>query len=389
MAREIFSLYVAAMVRPESCNDVLMRMLTRPAWPFHPEFVPLDAEFFIVDSKPEPEDTELCERLIKSFRLATETSQDERGPIWGPIIKRAYKNMVSSMKSPKTLAEFLSTMFRSEAVEGMGTGQSYPNAMNEEGRKIWLMKLLDGLVSVAEMMGTVEVENYEQNPPAYGLRNGIIPLIESIESSLGINLSFPAVGGSYGFILDGRIVTMESPEHTEVAYRVVSLLKEKGLRSITEIGGGFGGTACWILRLLSPEVPSYRIYDLPHANVLQGYFLSKVLPAGTVSLYGEEPRAVQVLPIHQLSSAPTTDLLLNENSIPEVPKGSALRYMEWASESTKYLYSYNQECGMPIGSFSQNIVNSLTEKVGGFKRISRSRVWVRDGYVEEIYEVKL
>jgi len=155
-----------------------------------------------------------------------------------------------------------------------------------------------------------------------------------------------------------------------------------------EIGAGFGGVAYWISKI-SPALSGYKVYDLPYANVLQGYFLSKTLSPDQVAFYGEEPKKIQVLPGQEiLNLEGKVDLLINQNSFPEMPEEVALSYLRWAAQNVKVLYSYNQESGAPVGEFRQSIVRRLVEKVGGFRRISRSPVWVRKGYVEEFYEMQ-
>jgi hypothetical protein len=381
--RELFALYTAAMLRPQSQDDILLRMMHHHQWAFHPEFVPLEMRLMLPESRTGDGDVELCERLIRSFRLASEPTPEEIGPIWGGIVERAYGRMVAAMESPELLAEFLSTVFGSETVEGMGTGE--PPA-SSESVSVWMMKLLDGLVSLAEMTGTIGAENPEQNPSACGLLDGIETLVVNLESAIGVPLSFPLAGGAYGFSVGERLLTMEMPEHLEAAYRVARLYCGNQSGRIVEIGAGFGGTAYWINQIVT--VADYGIFDLPFANILQGYFLSKALGFESVSLYGEPRKRVHIEPCGELFSSGPADILVNQNSMPEMPQDVALSYLVWASSNIgKLFYSLNQECAMPIGEFRQNIVGKLAGKIPAFERLSRSPSWVRSGYVEEVYAI--
>jgi hypothetical protein len=80
------------------------------------------------------------------------------------------------------------------------------------------------------------------------------------------------------------------------------------------------------------------------------------------------------------------DLLLNENSMPEMPESTVEEYIRWAQRVVRgVFYSYNQETDRPAQGVPQVLVPAVVNRVGGFQRISRDLSWIRRGYVEEVY----
>ena len=121
--------------------------------------------------------------------------------------------------------------------------------------------------------------------------------------------------------------------------------------------------------------------------MLQGYFLSKTLGAAQVSLLGEPPARVVLLPNTALHDVQAPyDLLVNKDSMPEMPKDAVLEYLRWARTSCSGIFfSCNQESTQDVHGDELGMVPRLVEQTGGFERLRRDLSWVRAGYVEEIY----
>ncbi|HWF36866.1 MAG TPA: putative sugar O-methyltransferase, partial [Solirubrobacteraceae bacterium] len=207
------------------------------------------------------------------------------------------------------------------------------------------------------------------------------------------SLDFPAVGAAYGVLAAGRLITPDTPDQVYAAARIRDVLHEhfsgrgEPLR-VVEIGAGYGGMAYWLLKLFR-EPMKYAVVDLPVANVLQGYFLAQTLGHSRVSLYGEDPASVAVLPGHALSAVEAPfDALLNKDSMPEIPHDALLDYLRWARGAcTGVFYSYNQEAAAEFAGTVQNVVPSVLASIGGFSRKRRDASWLRRGYVEELYAI--
>jgi len=138
------------------------------------------------------------------------------------------------------------------------------------------------------------------------------------------------------------------------------------------------------------------LIDLPHINVLQGFYLIKTLPDAKVSLYGEDYQSdgggvcVQVMPPFVLSqlSQNSFDLVINQDSFPEINSSIVSDYLVWIKLSTKLFLSINHESKPnSINGTLQNNVSELIANVGGFIRRTRQPYWPRKGYVCELYDI--
>jgi hypothetical protein len=74
-------------------------------------------------------------------------------------------------------------------------------------------------------------------------------------------------------------------------------------------------------------------------------------------------------------------LLINEDSMPEIPESVVKDYLAWVKPKlTGVFFSYNQETHK-----EQTLVAKAVIEAGGYKRLSRHLSWLRRGYVEEVY----
>ena len=327
---------------------------------------------------PTPADVSFCERLIAAYQSSNRSAG---GPIWSSIISSEYEQMRDSLENQRgvDLAFILSRMFRSSCVHGIASGDLYKSTL---AKRIWQLKLFDDSVSLAEYLGVVRVENPEQGAIGKALVDGLAPLVDRIEERVG-PIGFPCVGGPYGIYAGDRLLTMETPEYIYVAARIREAVRGNLPRlarpEILEIGAGFGGTALFVLRFM-PEVKRYVIVDLPIINVLQGYFLGKCFGFSAVSFFQEPNARIQILPPSELA-AQSCDILLNENSMPEMPAETVCEYLKWASGNVRGIfYSYQQEAWN-----SQVLVPDAIAQCTSLIRLSRNPSWVRRGYVEEVY----
>jgi hypothetical protein len=339
-------------------------------------------------------DVRLCERLIASYAAARALSAEATGGMWSTIFTSHQRRLGEALEQgdPPALAAILASMFRAEFVFGIAPGSLVRESKSRLGARIWWLKILDGLLSLAEALGVTGVENPEQGVPGQAFDGGIDGLVAKIETCLGCSIDFPDVGAPYGILAGGHMVTLESPEQIYAAERLrramqLHLSPESASRPrIVEIGAGYGGMAYWLLRM-QETVERYVIIDLPVMNVLQGYFLSRALGPEAVSFYGEKPARITIVPNSALASvAVPYDVLVNKDSMPEMPEQAMLDYLVWARSSCEGLFfSCNQETAAPFDGVQQGLVPEAVQRVGGFTRTRRDASWLRRGYVEEIY----
>ena len=158
--------------------------------------------------------------------------------------------------------------------------------------------------------------------------------------------------------------------------------------TICEIGAGLGGVAYYSHLLGSPR---HAIVDLPIINLLHGFYLIRSLPNATVRLYGEDGVGEPDISIHPTwdfgAPATSADLLFNSDSMPEMHRRYAIDYLQRAPGVIRHGFlSVNQEARAPqYGVETQPTVRDLVAEAGGFRRVSRSRHWLRPDYVDEFY----
>ena len=190
--------------------------------------------------------------------------------------------------------------------------------------------------------------------------------------------------------IGGKLVTIDTLTHGYAVYR----LGQMGATSdsvVAEIGGGYG---CLAYLFYGAGFHHYAIYDLPWVNTLQGYFLIRSLPPGSVRLYGEGDGSLQVMPhwcFHRLPKR-SVDYVINTNSMPEMNPDTAREYLVRIRELVRGSFlSINQEAQVQLSLDTvdydaQNWIARMVEEVGGFRVVSRMPYWMFPGYAEEIFE---
>jgi len=343
----------------------------------------------------------ICERLIAAFRAATSGGDAQAASgIWAWVMDEHQRQLIAALErgDARNLAELLAGMFRSEFIWGLGgmaPGGLPDHSESRLGSRILMLKLVDSLVSLGEALGVVPAENPEQGYMGHFdpmCESALADLIKALERIVGARLTFPDIGAAYGLTVDGRLITPETPEQIYTAVRLAEAIglhlhdrPGESLRMV-EIGGGYGGACYWFLHS-QQAVMRYTIVDLPTVNVLQGYFLAKAFGPTAVSFLGEPPARIAILPNSALSEVETPyDVLLNKDSMPEMPYHTMVAYLDWArSRCEGFFYSNNHEARAPFLEHPQGRVADAIEHVGGFRRRAREQSWVRPGYVEEIY----
>jgi hypothetical protein len=336
------------------------------------------------------DDRALARRLVAYYQLAKSADEESvpRSPMWKRNIAGLQAPLVTALraKDVEGLSDLLCGFLRSQVVLGIDSGNTY----TDRNWRVHSLRLLDGLVSLAEQLGVVATESGE-GPQASALAGGAAALVKSIEDALGISIGVPDVGSPYGLRLDDSFVTPSSPEYVHVAWRIreaVDLfLQQPEKLNCSEIGAGYGPTALFLFRLLGSRIARYNLIDLPEIGCLQAYYLGKALGAEMISFQGEEPTGrIRILPPQSLPIDQPSHLVINQNSMPEIPADAAREYIRWIAENCGGIFfSYNHETRVPGGQFAVTTVPEIVAEVGGLKRLTRNMAWPRPGYVEEVY----
>ena len=258
-----------------------------------------------------------------------------------------------SKGDPRGLAELMASMFAEDFVLGMAPGPLVRQTKSRLGSRAWGLKSLDGLASLAEVLGVVAVENPEQGRAGLAFDAGLPGLLTAIEDELGFRIDFPNVGAASGLAIEGRLVTPDTPDQIYAALRLEQAIElhlgddgDSGQR-VVEIGGGYGSMCLWFSRRPATST-RYTIVDLPIVNVLQGYFLGRALGPDRVSCHGEPPAQIRISPDFALDRVEVPfDVLVNKDSLPEMPHETMVDYLKWGASNCRGLfYSYNQEAAM-------------------------------------------
>lgn len=340
---------------------------------------------------------ELAKRTINAYQAVEPTREGNLIPtqsIWGELRQSHYaklRALVEAGEAPP-LAEFQRNIFRTETVNGYTYGTTFdgwPHRWHYLPIQIEL-----SVVQLAESIGVLRAECHEQGEIAFW--RSIFSeeaLISEIETFFGFRVEQPRQGDPRGIIFGGRFLTRETCSHLHSAFRMWKAIKRDGragIQNIIEIGGGFGGTCYWLRKLLGSNLGRYAIVDLPEVSLVQCFFLGSLAPNALV-LRGEHRSdyagAIELIPhflLDQIEFRPT--VLINQDSMPEMPKSEVERYLSWANENLDGLFlSFNQETYSPAHGSMQVHVAEVARSFPRLRLVSRDTSWDRRGYVEEVY----
>jgi putative sugar O-methyltransferase len=215
-----------------------------------------------------------------------------------------------------------------------------------------------------------------------------------LEQYFGFRIEQPRFGDPNGIYFGGRFLTRETCSHIYTAHRIVQAIERKGLSlpiRVVEIGGGFGGTCYWTTKLLGSRLEEYVVIDLPEVELVQALFLGKAFPDRLV-LPGESSvgisSPIRLVPYNEIETVLfRPNVVLNQDSMPEMPVAEVRRYLEWISRNLDGVFlSFNQETYSKGGADLQVCVPEVVAVFPNLRRISRETSWDRRGYVEETYE---
>jgi hypothetical protein len=159
-------------------------------------------------------------------------------------------------------------------------------------------------------------------------------------------LSGPEIGNPFGICLDGSLIRAGSPYQHYCAYKIGSVINSNK-PVVAEIGGGFGGTAYYLLRD-RPGV-TYLGFDLPESIALTSYYLLKAFPQLQIRLFGEPNSTcllsgidVILMPLSELASMPagSVDIIFSSHAISDLQNRELQHYLHIISKVTRDLFLY-------------------------------------------------
>lgn len=251
----------------------------------------------------------------------------------------------------------------------LGGSRQHARAHSREFSERLARWTYDKLVSLAEAVGAMPLENPEGGRWAVNTLTDPAEIFASIETALGADLAPPPQIGGYLGVGVGRglVLHMRMIDAIHAAWRLrqLSALLGVGIDGwIVQIGGGAGLDAFYARRL---GLTGYRLFDTPLMNLLQNHVLAgSGLAQPLADLAGLQRGDVDLL-----FNADAAGVLCNPSVRDLLARAEAL--------DIRHLLSINEEAG----SSEAPAVATLIEEVGGWRRVSRHRHWLRAGFAEE------
>lgn len=331
---------------------------------------------------------DVAERLISAYHKALHDESKsplkrEGEDLWTGLLRNELPDLLNAIesKNPEKLSEFL-TKFGTSYVWFGGITTCIDGYNKNLNQNHIAMTYKDKLACLAESLGAIRAESPESGPWGENINLSTEELVIAIENKLGISIKPPM-----GIIHTDGIRAGDSLYHYRHINALYSATRINQINvnngSICEFGGGLGITAMYSRRL---GVTNYTILDLPITCLLAGHYLIHAIGGENVSLYGEEPseNSIKLLPYWECQSLPDNSFsfAINQDSFPEISDNLILEYLTQIKRTVKKEFlSINHEC------FHPRTVNNFVLQSGGYKKIHRSKCWVRDGYVEELYTI--
>lgn len=320
---------------------------------------------------------DLLPAIIAAWRAVPRPAETD--PLWSDFADALAR------RDADALAAQLAGLGRSHIAQGfLGGARQHKRAQDRVFADRLARWTYDKLLSLAEAVGLVRLENPENGP--WGGTTQIDParLFSDIEAVLDADLTPPAsIGGYLGIeVGGGRIVHMRMLDAIHAAWRARQIVQCFGsgkAARVAEIGGGAGLIAYYAARL---GLDRYHLFDTPAMNVVQAYVLKG---AGLdISLPGQPAGGLAILDARGLGAAKpaSIDLLLSVDSLSGMYRPEAIAHLAEARRlGVGHLLSINQEARLA----DQAPVADLVHLAGGYALVSRHRHWLRAGHVEELY----
>ena len=281
--------------------------------------------------KPDNKDNPLFERLFKSYKkmsgeLETNNSIFNPSKMWSDHIEKDYKFLKNSLKND----DFDKFKF---FVSNFGNWDNYLGIE----RNIFIKRLNANFLSrkFLKVMIFERIFNFWK-------------LINSTENYKVLDQ--PKYGNQIGAKIDDTFVTIGSFFNHIISKNLSNLIK-KARPVVTELGGGYGRLAYYLLK--NKKNFCYLSFDLPEVLILSAYYLSKSFPEKKLLLYGEKNFDEESIKKFDFIFMPSfeidklnensTDLFINKNSLGEMNKEQVDHFCKKISLTSKYFFHMNHD----------------------------------------------
>jgi hypothetical protein len=181
-----------------------------------------------------------------------------------------------------------------------------------------------------------------------------------------------AVGNSWGYVIDGKLVVPACFRHHLMTKRALNLMGGKGV--LAELGGGWGDVAFFALK--SPGV-HYLDFDLPEVLLLASYWLCSGLPTKKIVLYGEADSKLVLRNIENYDAVlfphfcfqdlpdRSADVFLNARSLSEMDSRTIENYLGHISRTCRS-YFLHDNSDAPHRQFGHTEVPASSFQIANF-----------------------
>jgi hypothetical protein len=329
------------------------------------------------------DDRELVERIMTAYRHATSSFAWDSSSMWTAFFEQHHAEIHEALIAGDT--ETVTRTLRNPGSSNLFYGFDSLGPVSDPAKDPYApytsLITLDRLVSFAEALGAIRLdhpESYLDRAPRTFTADEVI---EAIEDALGLELSFPSpFPGERGLSSRRGVVVPRAVDALYQAWRLSGLVgSRKETARVVEIGGGLGRTALYARQF---GVLDYTLVDLPLTAVSSAYFLGRTLGPDAIVCFGEETddsdRRIKLLPPEAFfATGADYDLILNVDSLPEVGRETAQRYLAEIASHARLFLSINHESG----DFT---VRELLDEADLAEQTQRFHSWIRPGYVEEL-----
>lgn len=334
-------------------------------------------------------DPELMKRLLSAYRAAEKHANTINLPVpetdmWDTIVNQEMHIFKTAVKNGDTrgMFDYLSGIGRNYVWFGGLTlgidGYTPPNWTPEQVAQLYW----DKMVALGEASGAICIENPESGPYLRNIRMAPEELLRRMENQMEVSLTPPdRILSTFGVSIGSSVFHYRHINAIYGAQILTRLVPVEG--RIAEIGGGLGLLAFYAQRMKPLQ---YEIYDLPISCIISGFFLLHALGTDRVCLFGEsgEKRAVHIKPFWALEDVQTShmDLVVNQDGLNEIDTPTVqflIRNVERTTRS-RFLSLNHETFGV------DRRVSAYIQKHTAMNRLWRSKSWVREGYVDELFE---
>lgn len=356
----------------------------------HPVRSPLpDVELSSAPAIDTPNRVQVAKRLLDAYHKALSDEKfsnlKRKGEdLWTGLLRKELPDLMRSIdqRDPDRLAQVLLNFGKTYVWYG-GITTCVDGYNKNLDRKQVAITYLDKLVSLAEALGVIPLENPENGPWGENLHLDPALLVEKIEKELKIKIAAPiGIIHTDGVQIPNGVFHYR---HINALYSAIRIARlSKAGDCVCEFGGGLGLTAMYAQRL---GLGNYVILDLPVTCLLAGHYLLHAVGEDQVTLYGEKQKqstTIKLLPFWECSNLPGDHfpIIFNQDSFPEIAENLILEFLNQIKRiGTKKFLSINQEYFYP------KTVKRLIDQSQGFQEIYRHKLWVREGYLEELYKI--